>query len=233
MSKQNRLKFELSRGFTLIELLVVVALLAVIMLAMSGMLKTAAQVDSRVLDRQRRMDDLRQINLFLRQIVKHVSGRRVISLQSPSGDAILFHAQPHSLQWVGVMPARHGAGGRAFFRLAMETDDENHKTLVLRHKSWSVSDSTFPDWSSTDKVVLVSQLKSFQVRAEGRPPRDVATLPQWPDGWQLGWSAASFLPDRVELQIQTNAAEWPPLVIPIQESGLMLGGSTTAQVGGS
>lgn len=211
----------------------VVALIAVIMVAMGGVLKTTAQVDSRVLDRQRRMDDLRQVNPFLRQIVGHISGRRVISLQSPGGDAVMFNAAPDSLQWVGVMPARYGAGGRTFFRLAVEHDDENQAALVLRHKPWTVSDNTFPDWSSVDKVILVAQMKSFQVRAEGKHRRDAPALMQWPEGWQQGWPIASFLPDRVELQIQTNVSVWPPLVIPIQEGGLKLGGSTTSQVGGS
>lgn len=233
MTKHNTFHLARLRGFTLIELLVVVALLAVIMVAMGGVLKTTAQVDSRVLDRQRRMDDLRQLNPFLRQTVGHVSGRRVIALRSPGGDAVLFNAASDSLQWVGVMPARHGAGGRTFFRLAVEPDDENHPALVLRHKPWAVSDNTFPDWSSADRVILLAQVKRFQVRAEGKPRRDAATVLQWPEGWQQGWPLASFLPDRVELQIQTNDSEWPPLIVPIQEGGLKLGGSTTSQVGGS
>lgn len=102
-------------GFTLVEMLVSVALLAVIMVALGGALRTVAQTEDRVDVRLDWSDDVRTTVSLLRQMVGRVSARKIPAPAGNTGEIVQFRASPAAIEWVGIMPARPGVGGGISF----------------------------------------------------------------------------------------------------------------------
>lgn len=201
-------------GFTLVEVLVAVSLLSIIMVALGSAMRTMAQTESRVDQRLQRMDDLRVASGFLQQVLGRIPARTTLA---PSGDApaiIPFRANAHSIEWVGIMPARHGLGGRFFFRLQPE-DTSAGQSLVLRFAPWDAAAKNFPEWSQTELRTLAGGLTGFEVLAEGRPAGTQPPGPQWPVGWTSGWPVQDQLPQRLRLKITLSSGPWPDLVVPV------------------
>lgn len=218
------------QGFTLVEMLVAVSLLAVIMVALGSSLRTIAQTEVRVDQRLDRIDEMRVAVGLLRQTVGRVSGRRTPAADAKGGQVVQFRASEATMEWVGIMPARPGVGGRYFFRLAVENSTTG-ADLVLRFVPWS-ADAVGTDWKRGDSRVLVRHVAQFRVEAEGRPPAGVPVA-EWPRGWVAGWPIADQLPERVRLQITDRDGAWPTTVVNIHPlmqgagsgGGFALGGS--------
>ena len=196
-------------GFTLLEVLVVMALLSLVMLALGSALRTVAQTQERIDVRLARVDDLRVAVAFIRTTLGRVSARTIDQpATAPVGSSpFLFAAAPDAVAWVGVMPARFGAGGRYFFRLAIENTGAD-TALVIRFKPWEES-SVFPDRSTTDSRVLALHVTSLSLRYENdhiEPPE-----------WTAGWAVPDRLPATVTLDLKTASGEWPVLVVPLRQ----------------
>lgn len=221
-----------SMGFTLVEVLVAVSLLAIIMVALGGAMRTMAQTEARVDERLQRMDDLRVVTGFLQQVLGRISGRKQPAPPGQRGQLVAFRATPTSLEWVGIMPARHGLGGRFFFRLQPE-DTSTGPALVLRFVPWDAVAPSFPDWSQATARTLVPVLGQFAVQAEGRPTQNQALPPDWPVGWVPGWPVPDQLPQRLRISWGTALAAWPDLVVPVRAltQGAGVGGGFT--IGGA
>lgn len=218
-------------GFTLIEMLVVMSLLAVIMLGMGSALRTMAQTESRVDQRLLRNDQIRVTAHFLSKTIGRVD---IVQSRNPSqsgNQKLLFSATSDRLSWVGIMPARHGVGGRYFFHVQAEETLQGN-ALVLRYVPWS-HQSDFPDWSQSESQVLVPEIIAFLVEAEGLP-RDFHTTPaNWPLGWQLGWPVTQAAPQRIRLTITDSRGAWVPIVIALQPTTQSQPGSGGFTIGGS
>lgn len=200
-------------GFTLVEMLVSVALLAVIMVALGGALRTVAQTEDRVDLRLDRSDDVRTTVSLLRQMVGRVSARKIPAPAGNTGEIVQFRALPSAVEWVGIMPARPGVGGRYFFRLQVEQIAGAHE-LVLRFSPWSELQATAPDWGRADYRILGRRIKQLSVQAQGRPSAGMQS-PDWPQGWVPGWPVVDQLPERIQLEMADERGAWPPVTIPI------------------
>lgn len=215
-------------GFTLIELLVVMALLSVIMVAMGAALRSMAQTENRIDEKLKRADQMRVVNQFLNTVLGRVDALKVNTL--PQGAHLLFKADASSINWVGIMPARHGAGGRYFFRLSTEETPQG-SALVLRYAPWSLKNE-FPAWPQAESHTLVANLKHLQIEAQGLPPQ-APLPPNWPRDWTPGWPIADNLPQRIRLTLTDTQGAWPPLVIPLLATLQSLPGSGDFVAGGS
>lgn len=203
------------RGFTLVEILVAVSLLSVIMVALGSAMRTIAQTEVRVDQRLQRMDDMRITVRLLRQVVGRVSGRKMPVPEATGGQVVSLHATPTALEWVGIMPARPGVGGRHFFRLQVEEASTGFE-LVLRYVPWSPEAQMPPDWPRAASVVMGRGISGLEVQAEGRPPHGVGQgAGAWPQGWVAGWPVAEHLPERIRLLMVDETGTWPPVVIPV------------------
>lgn len=192
-------------GFTLVEVLVAISLLSLVMLGMGSALRTMAVSESRIDERLSQADEMRMAAGFIRTTMARVSLRRVTP-PPPGRPTVLFGAAPDAVAWIGVMPARFGAGGRYFFRLAVEPLEQG-AGLVVRFAPWSDLPG-FPDFSRAESRVLVRDV----VRAQMRFLDTEATPPAWLDGW----TATDRVPDRVLLDIETARGAWPPLFLPLR-----------------
>ena len=216
---------QLSRmgGFTLVELLVTMALLSLLMLGMASALRTMAQTEERVDARLADADEFRVATGFLRSIVGRISARKNPAPMTQGASPYMFAGAPTTLSWVGIMPARYGAGGRHFFRLGVEPVN-GEAALVLRFLPW-VDSPTFPDWSQAEARVLVTSVTALSIRYEDA--REV------PSVWGPEWPFRDRLPQRLELTLQTTTGFWPSLVIPLRvppvegdSGGFVIGGSS-------
>lgn len=196
-------------GFTLLEVLVVMALLSLVMLALGSALRTVGQTQERIDQRLARADELRVSEAFIRSTLGRISGRMINqpATAQVGSSRFMFAAAPNAVAWVGVMPARFGVGGRYFFRLAVETVGVD-TALVIRFKRWEDS-SAFPDWATADSRVLAANVTSLSIRYENARME--------PPAWTPDWAIADRLPERVALDVQTAAGEWPALVVPLRQ----------------
>ncbi len=211
-----------SRGFTLIEVLVVMALLSLLLLGMTSALFSAGQTEARVDARLTRMEQQRSVQRLLTQLLGSVSAqswRHKTLAAGVTTQGLL--AQDNSIEWVGVMPPRHGVGGRHFLRLGVEqVSPDAPADLVLSYLAWDAAakePDLFPDWSRANKRVLVSGVTAFRVQARSQhPPNAWPPAKAWPGDWQSGWSHPEALPEVVGVQIAVHQQAWPPLWIAVR-----------------
>ena len=197
----------LCSGFTLIEVLVVMSLLSLVMLAMGSALRTTAQTEERIDQRLQRTDELRVADGFLRSILGRVAARKVPPPVEQGASEFIFNAQPGQLTWVGVMPARYGAGGRHHFRLQLQASSAGPQALVLQFAPW-LDDALPPDWGQASSHVLVQNVQSLALQYEDAQPE--------PPVWTPQWTVPDRLPQRAMLLLQTGAGPWPAIVIPLR-----------------
>ncbi|WP_436074439.1 prepilin-type N-terminal cleavage/methylation domain-containing protein [Acidovorax delafieldii] len=191
------------RGFTLVELLVVMTLLSLVMVAMASALRTASQTEERVDVRLQRVDDLRTVSGFLRSILGRVSAQKIGTPVANGASPYFFSGSVSSMSWVGVMPARYGAGGRYHFRL--ELTDAG--ILLLQYMPWEGA-AVLPDWASGESTPLLAGVTGLTFQYE-----DAAVEP--PD-WSAQWMITDRLPDRVSISVRTNSGPWPEIVVPLR-----------------
>ncbi|MCO5357286.1 prepilin-type N-terminal cleavage/methylation domain-containing protein [Acidovorax kalamii] len=190
-------------GFTLVELLIVLVLMSLLVLAMGSALRTASQTEVRVDDRLQRVDDLRVVNGFLRSVLGRVSAQKTTLPVELGSSPFFFNGASDFMTWVGVMPARYGAGGRYHFRLGVAEGG----VLLLQYLLWE-GGGIQPDWTSAQSVGLLSGVTRLALQyqdAAGEPP---SSMPQW--------TVTDRLPDRVMISIQTVAGVWPDIVVPLR-----------------
>jgi general secretion pathway protein J len=211
------------RGFTLVEVLVAFALLSAVMLALGAALRTMAKTEERVDRSLAQVDELRVAAAFLQSTLGRVSARRADTPSEVGKSLYLFAAEPQSVSWVGVMPARHGTGGRHYFRLAAESA-AGSSSLVIRFAPWN-GKAAFPEWSLAESRVLVPRLATLRLQycdSNAQPPACF-------DRWTL----PDKLPGRVRLSVSDDRGAWPDLVIVARPLGGGERGGGGFTVGGS
>ena len=194
-------------GFTLIEILVVMTLLSTVMLALGASMRTIAQTEARVDQKLQQADELRVAANFLSGALQRISPLKA-DTPVPSGASVfLFASAPDSVEWLGVMPARFGAGGRTFFRLAVEPHAQG-RALVIRFIPWT-GIARLPDWSTAQFRVLAPEVTRLLLEYGNDANAQAAWLPQWP--------FADRLPRRVRLSVSTPSGDWPYLTVPLRQ----------------
>lgn len=194
-------------GFTLVEILVVMTLLSVIMLGLGAAMRTIAQTEERVDQRLQRADETRVTASFLGATLGRISARRSQAPTQVGGSVALFSGRPDAVMWVGVMPARYGAGGRYFFRLGLERRADR-ADLVIRFAPWTAA-GAFPDWATTDSRVLVRGVTAMGLDY-GHEAGGVQT-------WQGDWTDPQVLPGRIRISLRTATQDWPQLTIALRQ----------------
>lgn len=202
-------------GFTLLEIIVVMALLSLVMLGLGASLRSFASTEARVDARLERAHELRSVVRFVQSVTERVSSDKRTQDVAVGSSPFWFVGEAQSMAWVGIMPARFGAGGRYFFRLAAEPADVG-QALVLRFAPW-VPDAAFPDWAQAESRVLVPDLRALRLRyLDARSPEL---------SWLEAWTPIEHLPAKLALTLEDERSEWPELVLPLRDLALSRGGT--------
>lgn len=215
MSRDSRF----ASGFTLIEILVVMSLLSLLALGMGSALRTTAQTGERVDTKLLESDELRVTTAFLRSVLGRMHVQRQNTPTSVGQQPYFFEGAPASITWIGVMPARHGVGGRAFFRLSLG-QAEGRTGLLLQFLPWD-SATVQPDWSRGEARMLVddaADLRLKYVNTTSNEPR-----------WVERWDSPDTLPDRVSISLRPASGGWPDLVIPLRVTPAGLSGTASGE----
>lgn len=191
------------RGFTLVELLIVLVLLSLITLAFASAMRTAAQTEERVDARLERIDNLRIASDFLRAVLGRVSAQKRTGILEPGSSQHYFMGTASEVRWVGVMPARYGAGGRYHFRLHLAED----QTLALQYIPWLDSPAQL-NWSVAPSASLATGVTSLSMRYEDASDEPVQ--------WGAPWTVPERMPARIAINLQTVNGSWPELVVPLR-----------------
>ncbi|MDO9315227.1 MAG: hypothetical protein Q7T97_11840 [Burkholderiaceae bacterium] len=185
------------------EMLVVISLLSVVMLALGAAFRTFAQTEIRLDHRMEVTDEFRVTTGFIRNILGRISVRKPEPALASPERKIVIDADARSLAWIGVMPARYGAGGLHYFRLAVE-NIQNENSLVIRYQP-CLDSAVFPNWAETEFKVLASNITSFEIRYQNNR--------QSPSIWSANWGPGDRPPDRVQILVQSAGIDWPDIVI--------------------
>jgi general secretion pathway protein J len=195
-----------TRGFTLVEVLVAMALLSLLMLGLLTAMRSFAQSGARIDERIRIDDDLRVSERFLRTVVATVSPRiRPASAGAPR--EIDFYGRGDELRWIGVMPARHGAGGLYRFRLFAQPAGEGVSALALEFFPYVPGFEAPLDPASVQSRVLAAGAGTVRFRYQD----DLARGEQWLEDWPH----KDRLPRRIDIALPTGHLSWPATVVAV------------------
>lgn len=186
------------------EVLVAMALLSMLMLTLGSALRTAAQVEARIDERIAENEMLLSTAGFLRQILEHISARRFPSLVAGQVDRVHFLGGNKYLEWIGIMPARHGAGGRYGFSLRL---DEKENELVLGYSKIS-EENQRPETENGESRILVRNVTSFAIEYLDAESNSL--------NWSGEWSKTDKVPSALQIRVTTTSINWPLLVVRIR-----------------
>lgn len=192
-------------GFTLVEMLIAVALLSLLALGMVSVMRTMGQAQDGIDRRFQSAEQFQAVSSFLRDVLARISDRRQGS-QPQGRSPFIFNGQSQFVEWIGEMPARHGTGGRHFFRLSIEPTGVG-SALVLRYLPWR-GEIEFPDWNQAQSRILIEDVVRFSLDFGG------AEMP--PAQWEPAWSSLESLPTRIRLDIATREGSWPLWIVATQ-----------------
>lgn len=217
------------QGFTLVELLVVMSLLSLIVLGMGSALRTTAQTGDKVDARLLHADEMRVAAGFLRSALGRAYWQRLNEPSTAGQAAYFFEGRPDQMTWIGIMPARHGAGGRYFFRLSLGAW-EGEAGLLLTFTPWA-ADQAAPDWRQAQARVLLPGATGLAMQYAS----SASEPPNWMPLWRPPENLPDAVPDRVSITIASPSGNAPVLVIPVRSTprglrgiggGAVFGGSS-------
>ncbi len=191
------------RGFTLIEVVVALVLLAVILTGLMSALVTFARTGERVDERTLAGDDVRLVYAFLKQSLEPASPRL---RQRPEDSVAVSWLQgtESELEWLGLMPARHGVGGLYHLRLSAEQAPEGGRTLMLYYLPYAGDDPP-PDWSQASSHLLLEAVTGLEISYRALDEAE----------WRTQWLDTPVLPARVQISLAQGGSAWPALMVPV------------------
>ena len=208
-------------GFTLVEVLVATALLSLVMLGLLTAMRSFAQTETRIDERIRVDDDLRASERFLRGVLSTVSPR-LRSTEAGAPKQIDFAGGADSLRWIGVMPARHGAGGLYRFRLYVRPATADEPAALMLEFLPYVPGFEVP----LNPDAVLSRAMATSIGAVSfRYQEDLSSGEQW----LTDWPNADRLPQRIGLNVLGTTQPWPEIVATVI---LVTGPSVAARGGG-
>lgn len=189
-------------GFTLIEVVVALVLLAVILTGLVSALVTFARTGERVDQRTLAGDDVRLVYAFLKQSLEPASPR-VRTRPRDSAVVSWLQGTDSELEWLGLMPARHGVGGLYHLRLATERSGDRVR-LMLYYLPYAGDDPP-PDWSLAGAHLLLEDVTGLEISYRALDEAD----------WRGEWLEAGVLPARVRISLAQGGSAWPALIVPV------------------
>lgn len=195
------------RGFTLVEVLVATALLSLVMLGLLTAMRSFAQSETRIDERIRIDDDLRVSERFLRSVMASVSPRPRVT-QAGAPKEVDFEGRADSMRWIGVMPARHGAGGLYRFHLyARPATAEEPAALVLEFHPYVAGFESPLDAGAVQARPMANGIGGISIRYQD----DLASGEQW----LAEWPHVDRLPRRIGLSVAIDRLPWPESIVAV------------------
>ncbi|MDR1228079.1 MAG: prepilin-type N-terminal cleavage/methylation domain-containing protein [Azoarcus sp.] len=195
----------IARGFTLVEVVIALALMSFIMLGLVSAFATLGKTATRLDEHAGRGGREWLAGEFLRATLSSAIGQIKQTLPDQS-EAIHFRGGPTTVQWLGVMPARHGVGGLHRFMIGLEPCGSG-MCLTLHYAPY-VKEDTFAGAAAVFQTqTLTEEVSGFRIAYQSHPARvDEEAV------WREDWTDTDNLPARVRIELAARGAAWPPVV---------------------
>ncbi len=199
------------RGFTLIEVMLAILLLAVLLAAAYGSIRSAVRAmgtGEALIDRINRVR-------VAQEFIRHQISRTLplpFGQEDGTGTNFLFQGEGDLIRWVAPMPGYLSRGGSYVQTLEL-TNTRNGKQLLFGHTMLNGFDldKLRPD-DMAEPVVLMDQIESG--RFEYRKLDEEGKLEDWSDDWE----DPSLTPVMVRIQLTMRPealVDWPVMEIPL------------------
>lgn len=196
-----------ARGFTLVEVLVATTLLTLVIAGLLTAMRSFAQTEERIDRRIRSDEDLRAAGPFLRSVISTVSPR-LRAVPAGSAKQIDFSGGTGSLRWIGVMPARHGAGGLYRFHLhARPANADETAALLLEFSPYAPGIDAALDPAGAHSRVMATGVGEVAFRYRDDP--------RFGGEWLAEWPHADRLPTQIGLHVRGGSRAWPEIVVAV------------------
>jgi general secretion pathway protein J len=195
-----------SAGFSLVEVVVALTILSMVMLATITGLRTLANTQGTLERMTERVDELRTVSSFLRDMLESATvgssgaGASRLSLGGKSRQSAYFELTPNALIWKTTILIGESFGGSYLLRVAREDD-----LLVLR---WQEPDPSGKPgkWMRAQTRTLADELQEFEI----------SWREKYQDNWQRGWKEGDKV-GWVRLQVKVAGRFWPELIMEVPQ----------------
>jgi general secretion pathway protein J len=192
------------RAFTLVEVMVALTILALVLMTTVTALRTLGNTQSSIERTTDRVDEVRSVSTFLRELLESAVIARdsgEFSLGGGGDDASYFRHGEDFLEWESIILFGERYGGSHLVRVAKEGPQ-----LVLRWQDPPVDGKPL-DWMEMPSRVIVEQLDELTV----------ATRQEFDKDWSDRASVEDELaPALVRLRIKAAGRYWPDLIAQVQ-----------------
>ncbi len=203
-------KLPATRGFTLIEVMLAILLLAVLLAAAFGGIRSAVKgmhIGENLMDRTNR---LRVAQEFIRHQIS-----RVLPLpfgqERGTGENLMFEGKHDLMRFVAPMPGYLSNGG-AYVQTLELTSTRNGKQLLFNHWMLNGFDKDKLNKGGSEPVILMDQVESGEF--EYRKLDDQGELEDWSDDWDKPSITPVMI--RITLKMRKEAlVGWPDMEIPL------------------
>lgn len=203
-------KLSATRGFTLIEVMLAILLLAVLLAAAFGGIRSAVKgmhIGENLMDRTNR---LRVAQEFIRHQIS-----RVLPLpfgqERGTGENLMFEGKHDLMRFVAPMPGYLSNGG-AYVQTLELTNTRSGKQLLFNHWMLNGFDRDKLRKGDSEPVILMDQVESGKF--EYRKLDDQGELEDWSDDWDKPSITPVMI--RITLKMRKEAlVGWPDMEIPL------------------
>jgi len=205
-----RVAMRRDRGFTLIEVMLAILLLAVLLAAAYGGIRSAVRAMSSgeaLIDRTNRMR-------VAQEFIRHQISRTLplpFGQEDGTGTNFMFQGEGDLMRFVAPMPGYLSRGGSYVQTLEL-TSARNGKQLLFGHSMLNGFDLKKLRKDDAEPVVLMDQIESG--RFEYRKLDEEGKLDDWSDDWE----DPSITPVMVRIQLRMRPealVDWPDMEIPL------------------
>lgn len=165
-----------TRGFTLVEVVVALTLLSLVALGLTTALKTVADSGRRMELVLQEREAHQAVTSLLETAFETASARQIAAAVDGKPPALYFQGRGDSIEWLGVLPARHGFGGLHFLRIEQGQGQGAHNGLQLRYLPFLVRPG-YPDWSQAETYELLKDARDVRIQYQGLHE------PEWNPEW--------------------------------------------------
>lgn len=202
-------------GFTLLEVLGALALLALLLVAVYGGVRSAIHGVRSGSAAINRIDEIGSAQRFLRSELSQALAQPID--HNDRGQAIYFSGSEHEMRYVAPLPGYLGKLGPQLQVLRLVDDDKGGQRLELQ-LSLLPPDGQPPKPLGDPQVLLDHIAKgSFDYRGRDGLNRELPWGSDWADGVRM--------PQLVRIQLQAQGGyDWPELIVPLRVDAAAAGG---------
>lgn len=199
-----------TRGFTLIEVMLAIVLLAVLLAAAFGGIRSAVKgmhIGENLMDRTNRLR-------VAQEFIRHQLSRTLplpFGQERGTGENLMFEGKRDLMRFVAPMPGYLSNGG-AYVQTLELTNTRNGKQLLFNHWMLNGFDKDKLNKGDSEPVILMDQVESGKF--EYRKLDDQGELEDWSDDWDKPSVTPVMI--RITLKMRKEAlVGWPDMEIPL------------------